>query len=263
MGGNLPITIVKIGTNLLTTSEGILDLDALHGYASAIATRFLQHRNHIIMVTSGSITCGSYPLGIKPVTIPERQAAASVGQILLMKEYSTIFSQFGISVGQLLLTKDGIEDELRKHHAKNTIMTLLDHGVIPIINENDTVATDEIDQKFGDNDQLSALVAQFVGATQLILLTDTDGVYTKNPKLHSDAVLIKRIDRVTDDILAMVEDVQTGRSRGGMTSKLSAAKLASERGVDVYIANGRTDGVLSGLLKGESYGTHIIKQIGG
>ncbi len=260
MGLVLPITIVKIGTNLLTTPEGLPDLVAMKAYVEAISTSFLKQHSRIIMVTSGSITCGSYPLGIKPVTIPERQAAAAVGQILLMREYCGFFSEFGISVGQILLTKDGIEDELRKHHAKNTIMTLLDHGIIPIINENDTVATDEIDQKFGDNDQLSALVAQFLGASRLILLTDTDGVYTKNPKLHKDAVLIDRIDAVTHDIMEMVEDVDTGRSRGGMASKLSAAKLASDRGVDVYIANGRTPGVLSGLLNGESHGTHIVKR---
>ncbi len=258
MDQRLPITIVKIGTNLLTTAEGLPDLAAMKQYVSAVATAFLQKKTRIIMVTSGSITCGSYPLGIKPVTIPERQAAASVGQIILMKEYSALFAEFNIQVGQLLLTKDGIEDELRKHHAKNTIMTLLDHGVIPIINENDTVATDEIDQKFGDNDQLSALVAQFVDASLLILLTDTDGVYTKNPKLHDDAQLIDRIEQVSSDILDMVEDVNTGRSRGGMSSKLSAARLASEHGVDVFIANGRKDGVLSGLLNGECHGTHIV-----
>jgi len=260
MAQNLPIVIVKIGTNLLTTAEGVLDLHAMRHFVSVISASFLAKTHRMMLVTSGSITCGSRQMGMVPRSIPDRQAAASVGQILLMTEYSLSFLKYGITVGQILLTKDGFENDLRKHHAKNTIFTLLDYGVIPIINENDSVSTDEIGQKFGDNDQLSASVAELVRAKTLILLTDTDGVFTRNPKLYDDAELISKIECIDESILMGVEDVDNGRSRGGMKSKLLAAKRASDAGVDVYIANGRKEGVLSGLLAGDHHGTFICRQ---
>ncbi len=218
----------------------------------------LGHKSRsIILVTSGAITCGAQALGITPASIPEKQAAASVGQILLMHEYSTFFSQKGYKIGQILLTKDCIEDEIRRKNTQNTIFTLLENGIIPIINENDSVSTDEIGTKFGDNDELSAGVAELVGAKSLILLTDIDGLYTANPKKDPSATLIPLLSKIDDATFNLVNDIDNGRSRGGMTSKLTFAKQASEAGISVVLANGKRPDVVKDIFEGKAVGTRV------
>ena len=231
--------VIKIGTNVLTTEDGQLDLNTLRALTHQVADHIKTNKQPVVIVTSGAITCGSERMGLKPQSIPEKQAAASVGQILLMNEYATFFGQKGLQVGQILLTKDCIEDPIKNKNTQNTISTLFVQGVLPIINENDSVATDEIGVKFGDNDELSCKVAQLLNAQKLVILTDIDGVFTANPKKDAGAELIQRLESVSEAVFAQVDDIQNTRSRGGMTSKLTYAKLATESGIDVVIANGK------------------------
>lgn len=255
------ISLVKIGTNILTTPEGELDLNNLRALVHQIAEIKVMFGRAVIVVTSGAITCGSEQLNIKARTIPEKQAAAAVGQILLMKEYATFFNQRGFQVGQILLTKDGLDDAVMRQNAQNTIRTLLNQDIIPIINENDSVATDEIVGSFSDNDGLSAKVAQLVSARQLILLTDIDGVFTANPKKDPNATLIPRIDTITEEVFRLADDHKTLTvSRGGMLSKIKSAAEASQAGIDVVICNGRRKNVLIDIFQGTQVGTFIPAQ---
>ncbi len=256
---HLPIYVIKIGTNTLTTPDASLDLNVMRHLVGQICDELDHKRASVVLVTSGAITCGAEAMQIRPTAIPERQAAASVGQILLMQEYGRFFSARGYMIGQILLTKDCLIDDCRKQNTTTTIFTLLAHGIVPIINENDSVATDEIGVKFGDNDELSSGVAQLVGARQLILLTDIEGLYTANPKTSDSAALIPVIEAVTDEVLALVQDVDNGRSRGGMLSKLNSAKQANEAGVSVVLANGRREDVIRDVLAGRSVGTRVGK----
>ncbi len=249
--------VVKIGTNILTTQEGKLDLNTLRSLIHQLCEALFERNNQVIIVTSGAITCGSERMGLRTQSIPEKQAAASVGQILLMNEYASFFGQKGFQVGQILLTKDCIETPVKRQNTQNTIATLLTQGVVPIINENDTVATDEIGVKFGDNDELSSKVAQLVDADKLIILTDIDGVFTGNPKKDPQARLMHRIETITDDIFNQVDDIQNNRSRGGMSSKLTYAREAAQAGIDVVIANGKTKNILNAILANETVGTFI------
>ena len=252
------IVVVKIGTNILTTPGGKLDLNNLRDLVNQICDEVLQGYCHIIVVTSGAITTGSERLGVKARSIPEKQAAAAVGQILLMQEYAYFFGQRGLQIGQVLLTPDVFEDADRCANVQNTWATLLEQDVIPVINENDAVATDEI--RFGDNDELSARVSQLVDASHLVLLTDIDGVYTANPKQDPSATLIPTLNTVDSSVMKLASDIQNDRSRGGMRSKLNAARTASEYGADVSIANGRTPGILHDIFKGAAVGTFIKRQ---
>ena len=237
--------LVKIGTNLLTTPEGKLDLNNLRSLVHQICDVIQLGKIQVMVVTSGAITCGSEHMGVVPASIPERQAAHAVGQSLLMREYTTFFGQRGIRVAQILLTRDVFENSERRDNVRNTTMTLLDRGIVPIFNENDCVSVDEIGMKFGDNDRLSLLVATLLDVKRLVLLTDVDGVYDHNPKTNSKARLLPVLPVVTDAILAGVEDISSTRSRGGMRSKLMVAKAGSEAGIDVVIANGRSGSVLT------------------
>ena len=254
-------SVIKIGTNILTTREGRIDLAFMAGIASQVS-QLLQTKNHeIAIVSSGSIACGAKALGIPPRTIPEKQAAASVGQCLLMRNYDICFGQNEWMVGQLLLTKKGLSDSLRADHARNTILTLFSEEVIPIINENDSIETEEIIATSSDNDKLALAVAELIEADQLILLTDIDGLHTKNPKLHTDAERISVVDGVTPEILELADDLsELNRSRGGMESKLSVAKQGSENGLDVWIASGRNRTVITDIFSGKSIGTYFQKQ---
>ncbi len=254
------ITVVKIGTNTLTTPDAQLDLNVMRHLVDQMAQIMLGGTTKIVLVTSGAITCGAEALKFRPQSISEKQAAAAVGQILLMREYAQFFGDKGISVGQILLTKDCTEDPIRKRNTENTIFTLLDQGILPIINENDSVATDEIGVKFGDNDELSASVAKLVHATQLILLTDIDGLFTANPKLDPTATLIREISDISDDTLGLIQEAPNGRSRGGMTSKLTCAKDVSDAGIEVVLANGRRANILRDIMDQRAIGTWIRRK---
>ncbi|NBV41838.1 glutamate 5-kinase [bacterium] len=256
---NKPVIVVKIGTNLLTTPERRLDVNNLRDLVYQICDELDRKEARFVIVTSGAITCGSETMALIPESIPEKQAAAAVGQILLMQEYARFFGQRGYSIGQLLLTKDGIDNEIAKVNAQNTLTRLLHHGVIPIINENDSIATNEIGPKFGDNDELSAVVARLVHASRLILLSDIDGVYRDNPKENPTAELIPQIDQVDESIFNLAKDRENGRSRGGMKSKLNAAKEASEAGIEVWIANGRKR-VIPNIQINGAIGTRIVRK---
>ena len=247
--------VVKIGTRLLTTDQNKIDLENLRQLSTQIAQIKKKYHLDICIVSSGAIICGSYFLNPSD-KIREKQAAAAIGQPILCQEYANSFKEHDLLTAQILLTKDGLSNKTRRAHTLDTIETLLEHNIIPIINENDTVAVDEI--TFGDNDGLSCSVAKIIKADLLMLLTDTNGVYTDNPKTHPNATLIEHIDTITDDQIKTIQD--NPNARGGMKSKLSAAKIASEAGIDVYIANGRKSDIMSKILSGQNGGTFVPKK---
>lgn len=253
----MSLSVIKIGTNLLTTDDRALDVNHLRHLVTQIGQWGHMQGGDVVLVSSGAITCGAQAMGLIPTSIQDKQAAASVGQVLLMQEYARWFAQQGQCVGQILLTKDGMEHPQAAQNARNTIHRLLHAGIVPIINENDSVATTEIGPKFGDNDELSAVVAVLLGATRLVLLSDVDGVYTDNPKSNPAATRLDRITHIDAALLSMAHDEENGRSRGGMRSKLMAASTAMAAGIEVIIANGRIKNVLIELLQGTVHGTVI------
>jgi glutamate 5-kinase len=251
------IAIIKIGTNILTTENRSLDTKNLRSLVNSISNELNKNNYKFIIVTSGAITCGAKYMNFIAKTIPEKQAAAAAGQNLIMQKYSVFFKKNGLATGQILLTRDCVENKIKYTNAKNTILTLLKHNIIPIINENDSIATEEIDINFGDNDELSSKVAQLVSANKLIILTDIDGLYTANPKTDTKAKLIKKIDTVSEDFFKYINDIKNTRSRGGMTSKLKSAKAAAEAGTEVIIANGRREGIIANIFSDNFIGTKI------
>jgi glutamate 5-kinase len=251
--------VVKVGTRLLTHQNGKLNPDYIQGLVCDLAE--LKNRGHeVILVTSGAIGAGMGRLGMrkKPVAIPDKQAAAAVGQGLLIQLYEKIFSQYGQIVAQILLTRFDMVSRRRYINACNTILTLLKWGVVPIINENDTVSVQEI--KFGDNDRLSALVAALTDADILIILTNIDGLYSANPWIDPNARLIREIKEITPEIKAMAGRSLDDLATGGMLTKLQAAEIASYSGVGMYIANGTTPGILRKILIGKAICTYFHPQ---
>lgn len=246
--------VIKIGTNILTTPHCELDLNHLRHLVDQLVGMATTANSAIVVVTSGAITAGAARLGIVPETIAQKQSAAAVGQILLMQEYARFFERFGYQTAQILVTKDCFTDPSRANLILDTITQLINRGVVPIINENDTVAVEEI--RFGDNDELSANMAVLIKANRLILLTDIDGLYSDHPD-HPSAQLIPHLDCVSDQALQMASGPQSPRSRGGMRSKLLAAKTATEFGIPVIIANGRTPDILRSIDSGKFVGTTI------
>ena len=247
---------MKLGTQVLTTSNGQVDLNLMRSVAQDISAAQQVSKHHFILVSSGAIAAGAECLEIQPSSIPEDQAAAAVGQLLLMQEYATFFKNHGITVAQVLLTRDVFDDPEKSRNTKNTLTELLNRGILPIINENDTVSTDEI--KFGDNDQLASLVAVLMKADRLMLLTDLDGVYSADPNVDKKATLLKSIDNIKDrDVDHFATGPMSKKSRGGMRSKLMAAKHAVSHGVSVTIANGRRPQVVQDGLAGKHVGTEV------
>ena len=249
--------VVKLGTNLVTITAGSLDLDNMASLVGQIAEL---HRQGIetIIVSSGAIAAGRDKLGLgkERRDIPARQVMAAVGQSRLMHTYEQLFSSHGITVAQALLTKMDIADRAGYLNARNTLLGLLESKVVTIVNENDVVAIDEIKEaKFGDNDNLSAMVANLVDADLLILLSDVAGLYTGDPHLDPQARLIPRVETIDAGIEELAGGTVSRRGTGGMTTKIQAAKLATGSGVSVAIAEGRMPGVLIKLARGESVGT--------
>lgn len=247
--------VVKVGSSSLTGSDGQIDQSQI----AIIATHLAAARKRgieVVFVSSGAIAAGLPVLGVKrkPSDIPTLQAAASVGQGLLVHAYQRHFARRKIAVGQVLLTQDDFVRRKGYLHARAALARLLELGVLPIVNENDTVAVDEI--RFGDNDRLGALVANLVHADLFIILSDIDGLYAADPRRQRSSLIAE-----VPDASALV-DVKAGRSRsgvgsGGMASKVEAARIAAASGVHVVIANARADGVLSRILDGEPIGTHF------
>ena len=251
--------VIKVGTSTLTHHTGSLNLRIMDKLAMVLSD-IKNNGTDVILVTSGSITAGVSKLGLKerPKTIMEKQAAASVGQCELMFVYDKLFSQYGQMVSQILLTRDITEDDLFRENIVNTFETLLSYGVIPIVNENDSVAVDEI--VYGDNDTLSAVTAKLVNADMLIILSDIDGFYDGNPQLNENAKLIPVIENITDEIENAAGDSGSLVGTGGMTTKISAAKIAVNSGIDMVICNGKRPESIYDILDGKQVGTLFMRK---
>ncbi len=246
--------VIKIGSSSLTDPKGKLDLANLKRIVSETA-ELIKQKKKVILVTSGSIVCGAERLGLgKPKTIPEKQAAAAVGQSRLMRQYEKAFEEFDLTVAQVLLTRDAIADRERYLNARNTINTLLEEDVVPIVNENDTVAIDEI--KIGDNDNLAALTASLIGADLLILLTDVDGFYMKNEEGVS--YLASEIKEITSDVEDAAGHPSTQLGTGGMITKIQSAKVCINAGIHMAIIHGRKEGLIKKVVNGQKEGTLFI-----
>lgn len=251
--------VVKIGSSSLTGPQGGLNHEAVDFFAAEIAA--LQQAGYaVLLVTSGAVAAGFREIGysVRPKLLHEKQAAASVGQALLMRDYQEAFGRHGIVSAQILLTRSDFNHRKRAANASMTIEELIKQGVIPIINENDTVSVDEL--KFGDNDTLSALVANLAKASNLLILTDMDGLYTADPRKDPDAVRYERIDEITDEIYAMAGGAGSAVGTGGMRSKVDAAKIATRGGVPVFVGQVRDTGDLLNAAHGTGKGTYFTTQ---
>ena len=249
--------VIKIGSSSLIHEEtGGLDYIKLEKLVRIISDLKNQDKD-VVLVSSGAIGVGSKSLGLqkKPKTTSLRQACAAVGQGQLMMVYQRLFYEYHQIAAQVLLTFDVITSQERRHNAVNTFNELLQMDVIPVVNENDTVAIEEVDINFGDNDTLSAIVANMINADLLLLLTDIDGLYTDDPRNNPDATLIPVVERIDDKIKAMAKGAGSGYGTGGMTTKISAAKIAANSGADMLILSGDDIGNLGRALNGESVGT--------
>jgi len=249
--------VVKLGTNLVTGEVGHLDLEVMASLIGQVA-QLHQQGLEVILVSSGAIAAGRHKLGLarERKDIPFRQVLAAVGQSRLMHIYEQLFAKHGIVVAQALLTKADMSDRAGYLNARNTLLTLLDLRVVPIINENDVVAVDEIKEaKFGDNDNLSAMVANLVDADLLMLLGDVAGLYTADPHLDPQAKLIPKVERIDTYIEHLAGGTDSCQGTGGMGTKVEAAKLATSSGVAVVIADGRQPEIIPRLVQGEPIGT--------
>lgn len=249
--------VVKVGTSTLAYPTGCLDIRHVEILVKTLSD--LKNAGHeIVLVSSGAIGMGIGRLSLKgrPEDMPTKQAAASVGQCELMYTYDKLFGEYNHIVGQILLTGSDFSHEDRKENFENTILRLIELGVIPVVNENDTIATDEI--SVGDNDTLAAMVACSVDADLLILLSDIDGLYTKDPHKSQDAQLIPLVMEITPEIKELAEGKGSGLGTGGMVTKLHAAEIAMNHGVDMVIANGASPRKLYNIVEGETVGTRFL-----
>lgn len=249
--------VIKVGTSTLTHSTGRLNIRRAETLCKVLSD--IKNAGHeVVLVSSGAIGMGVGKLKLqsRPQDMPGKQAAAAVGQCELMYVYDKLFSEYNHTAAQILLTGEDMRDEKRHGNFANTMLRLLEWGAIPVINENDTVATDEI--AVGDNDTLSALVAASVKADLLVLLSDIDGLYTADPRTHADAALIPEVAELTPAILASAGGRGSALGTGGMATKLTAASLCMEAGVDMIIMNGSRPAALYDVLAGEAVGTRFI-----
>jgi len=249
--------VIKIGSRVLASSTRGLNTQRIRRITKEIAS-LRQEGYEVVVVSSGAIVAGMKELGLsnKPKGIPLKQAAAAIGQSKLIQMYERNFSKFGIKAAQILLTRDDITDRRRFLNARNTLITLLSYGVVPVINENDTVAIDEI--KFGDNDLLSGLVTNVIDADLLIILSDIEGLFTADPSIHPGAKLIPVVEEITKDIETIAGDSKSIEGTGGMASKVETAKRASGYGIPAIIMNGKRPGLLVKALKGFDVGTIFL-----
>ena len=251
--------VVKLGTSTLAHSTGRLNIRRIEELCKVLSD--LKNAGHeIILVSSGAIGMGVGKLSLskRPDDIPTKQAAASVGQCELMYTYDKIFTEYNHTVAQILITSPDIEDPKRKQNFHNTLERLLELGALPIINENDTVSTDEIE--IGDNDTLSAIVTANINADLLVLLSDIDGLYDKDPHKCGDAKLIAEVSEITEDIIKLGGGKGSSLGTGGMATKLKAAKIATEAGCEMVIANGANPLKLYDIVEGKPVGTKFKKR---
>ncbi len=257
--------VVKVGTSTLTHPSGRLDFRSMEHLVRTLSDLHGMG-NEIILVTSGAISVGTAKLGLaeRPKELGMKQAAAAVGQCRMMHIYDKFFSEYNRSMAQILLTGDDVDEDDRALHLRNTFHALLEMGVIPVVNENDSVSSAEIEtgnhKVLGDNDTLSAIVAKLCNADLLVLLSDIDGLYDHDPKADPNAKLLHEIYTITPDILQMAGGAGTWRGTGGMATKLAAAQIAMEAGFDMVITNGARMEDLYGIVAGEQIGTRFIAQ---
>jgi len=256
---NIKKMVIKIGSSSLTSKAGGLDKVSVKRFVNEVSS-LIKRGMEVIIVTSGAIAAGLENLSIKkkPEDITLLQAAASIGQVELMRLYSNLFLTSGLKIGQILLTHEDTTRRKQYLNIKNTIKNLIGLNIVPVINENDSVAVDEI--KFGDNDQLAALVAILAESDILIILTDIDGMYDKNPRIYSDAKLISYIDKINEDIEKAAGGIGSTYGIGGMESKIKAAKICSFSGIKTIIANSRRKNILNKIIAGEDVGTFFAPQ---
>lgn len=248
--------VLKIGSSSLThPATGELNLWKIERLVRIICD-LKGEGKEVVLVSSGAIAAGRQALGgqKRPDTISEKQAYAAVGQARLMMVYQKLFSEYNCVAAQVLLTKDTMTNDVSRYNAQNTFDELLSLGAVPIVNENDTVSTHEI--QFGDNDRLSAIVAALIGADLLILLSDIDGLYTDDPRIDPQARFISLVEEITPELLSMGKDTSgSDVGTGGMSAKLAAARIATDSGSDMIIANGEDVDIIHDLMKGEDRGT--------
>lgn len=255
--------VVKVGTSTLTHSSGSLDLRSMERLVRVLSD--LSGAGHeVILVTSGAIAVGVARIGLpeRPASLRMKQAAAAVGQCRMMHIYDKLFSEYNRTMAQILLTGDDVEDPSRAEHLRRTFFALLELGAIPVVNENDSVSSAEIEtgrhKVLGDNDTLSAIVADLCSANLLVLLSDIDGLYSADPRTNPHAELLHQVTELTPDIINMAGGAGTWQGTGGMTTKLSAARIAMEAGCDMVITNGANPDALYGIVNGEDIGTRFI-----
>lgn len=252
--------VVKVGTRVLTRDDGQLDAARIQQLADQVHHVMATGRK-VVLVSSGAVGAGMGRLGLKsrPTDTAQLQAVAAVGQSILVEAYERSLHQHGRHAAQVLLTAEDLEHRVRYLNARNTLVTLLEFGAVPIINENDTVAVEELQTTFGDNDRLAAIVTNLIRAPLLVLLSDVDGLFDGDPRQPGSRV-IPTVDRLDDTVLGLVRDRRGGLSKGGMASKLEAARLATTGGENVIIACGETPDILPRIIAGESIGTLFLAQ---
>lgn len=255
--------VVKVGTSTLTGENGALNFRTIDKLAQVLSS--LHNDGHqVILVSSGAIAVGvnKMRLPMKPQSVCMKQAAAAVGQCELMHIYDKCFGEYGNIVGQILLTAEDIAVKEKRRNLKNTFEALMESGMIPVVNENDSVSHAEIESEkkvFGDNDMLSAIVARLCEADRLIILSDIEGLYDSNPYSNAEAKLIHRVERITDEIKALGSGSGSNRGTGGMVTKLEAAEYAVNHGMDMHIAHGNNPENIYRIMEGEMAGTHFVK----
>ncbi|MBR3504332.1 MAG: glutamate 5-kinase [Clostridia bacterium] len=248
--------VVKVGTSTLAHATGHMNIRRVESLCKVMSD--LKNAGHeMVLVSSGAIAMGLGKLNLKerPRDIPTKQATAAVGQCELMYTYDKLFSEYNHTVAQILLTGSDVDHAERRQNFRNTLFRLLEMGALPVINENDTVATDEI--VIGDNDTLAAIVAREIEADLLVLLSDIDGLYTADPRKDPNAALIPLVEKVTPEIMALGGGNGTSLGTGGMLTKLRAAQIATDAGADMIIANGENPAVLYDILAGQPIGTRF------
>jgi glutamate 5-kinase len=246
--------VVKVGTSTLTYESGRMNIRRIELLARTLAD--IKNRGiEVVLVSSGAISVGMGKMNLekRPEDTRFKQALAAIGQVELMDLYSTFFGEYGVTTAQILLTRDVIDNAERRENALATLETLFGYNVIPIINENDTISTYEIE--FGDNDTLSAYVARLIQADLLVLLTDIEGLYDSDPRKNLNAKLIGRVEKITDSIRALAGGSGTARGTGGMATKLDAAEIAAKSGISTIIANGEHPKILYDIVEGKPRGT--------
>ena len=252
--------VVKVGTRVLTADDGRLDNERIAKLAEELH-QVMDSGRRVVLVSSGAVGAGMGRLGIlsRPTDLAHLQAVAAVGQSVLVEAYERSLRSHGRHVAQILLTAGDLEHRARYLNVRNTILTLLEYGTLPIINENDTVSIDELQATFGDNDRLAAIVTNLIRAPLLVLLSDVDGLYDGNPA-DSNSRIVHTVPLLDSSVLALARESSGGLGTGGMRSKLEAARLATAGGENVIIAGGRTPGVLARILGGELTGTLVLAQ---